>query len=88
MILTHNRISESTWSVPLAALVLVGMLLAFYSVVSNAAEAGERRRHATATQAAAVMRCNALPGWVLGQACRKDIATQADGQATLVLAAQ
>ena len=88
MLPTHTKISESTWTVPLVALLLVGMLLAFYGVVSSATKTGAQRRHASATQAAAVMRCNALPGLQLGKACRKDLDIQADKQATILLAAQ
>ena len=84
MLLTRTTISESTWTVPLAALLLVGMLAAFYSVVSSATKAGEQRRHASATQAAAVKRCDALPGWHLGKACRLDL----DMQASMALAAR
>lgn len=88
MLLTQTRISESTWTIPLVALLLVGMLAAFYAVVSSAAKAGELRRSATAAQAAAVKRCNALPGWHQGKACRKDLDIQADKQATILLAAK
>lgn len=88
MLLTRTTISESTWTVPLAALLLVGMLAAFYSVVSSATKAGEQRRHASATQAAAVTRCNALPGLDLGKACRNDLNIEANKQANILLAAQ
>lgn len=85
---TLTRFSESTWTIPLVALLLVGMLTAFYAVVRNAAKTGDLRRSAIATQAAAVNRCNALPGWHLGKACRRDLDIQADKQASIVLAAQ
>lgn len=84
MLLSPTRIAESTWTVPLVALLLVGMLAAFYAVVSNAAEAGQLRRNASATQAAALKRCDALPGWHLGKVCRQDL----DVQASIALAAR
>ena len=54
---TLIKISESTWSIPIAALLLVAMFAAFYTVVSDATKAGEQRRQATATQTSANMEC-------------------------------
>lgn len=88
MLLTQARITESTWTVPLVSLLLVGMLAAFYAVVSNATRAGELRRQAMAAQAAAVKRCNALPNWDASRHCvkRQDAGVVADE--TVLLAAK
>lgn len=53
----------------MASLLLVGMLVAFYAVVSNAAKAGELRRHTTATQGTAVAHCHALPSRDASMTC-------------------
>jgi len=88
MHLTQARISASTWTVPLVALLLVGILAMFYSVVSSATKAGELRRQASATHAAAVMRCDALPGWNLSKTCRNELDLQLAADASLALAAR
>jgi len=44
----------------LATLALLGLLLAFHQVVLGAVQQGELRRKATAMQADAAWRCNAL----------------------------
>ena len=69
MFLAQTKISESSWSVPVASLFLVAMLVAFYAVVSNAAKAGELRRHATATLVTAVAQCHALPSRDASRTC-------------------
>ncbi len=71
MLLTPTRIAESPWTLPAVSLLLVGMLVAFYAVVNNAAKAGELRRQATATQVAAVARCHALPSGDASRNCLK-----------------
>jgi len=43
-----------------ATLVVIGMLLAFHSVVQSAVKVGEFRRQATLTQAQATGRCKML----------------------------
>ncbi len=45
-----------------ATLAMLGLLLAFHQVVLGAVQQGELRRKATAMQADAAWRCNALPG--------------------------
>ena len=45
----------------LATLAMLGLLLAFHQVVLGAVQQGELRRKATAMQADAAWRCNALP---------------------------
>ena len=88
MNLTVASVSESTWTVPMVALLLVGMLGAFYSVVSEATKAGEMRRQAKAAQSAAVVRCDALPGWNLSKACRSALDLQFAAEASIALAAR
>ena len=46
----------------LATLAMLGLLLAFHQVVLGAVQQGELRRKATAMQADAAWRCNAMPG--------------------------
>lgn len=86
MNLSHARVSESTWTVPVVALLLVGMLVAFYSVVSDATKAGEMRRQTQAARAAAVVRCDALPGWNLSKACRSELDLQVAADTPIALA--
>jgi hypothetical protein len=57
-----DAMRASVWPGTLAALAIVGLLLAFHQVVRGAVEQGELRRKATAMQAEAVWRCNALRG--------------------------
>ena len=45
----------------LATLAMLGLLLAFHQVVLGAVQQGELRRKATAMQADAAWRCNAMP---------------------------
>ena len=88
MRMSYAHITESTWSVPVAALLLVGMLAAFYLVVSEATKAAEVRRQASATQAAAVMRCKALPSWAQSKACRTQLELRRAGNPAIELASQ
>ena len=88
MHLTQAKISESTWTVPLVALLLVGTFTMFYAVVSSATKTGELRRQARATHAAAVVRCDAMPDWSLGKTCRKELNLQLATDASLALAAR
>ncbi len=53
----------------LAALIILGMLMAFYTVVSKAVQQGEIRRQASAHQAVAVWRCKMLPDLSARTAC-------------------
>ncbi len=73
MLVSPTKISESPWTLPLASLMLVGMLVAFYAVVSNAAQAGELRRQSTATQSAAMVRCLGLSAREASKACRTQL---------------
>jgi hypothetical protein len=87
MLLTQTRIAESAWTVPLVSLLIVAMLALFHWVVSDATKAGETRRQATAAQAAAMMRCNALPSWDISKVCLKDLHLTAIADASIALAA-
>ena len=88
MLLTQTRIAESIWTVPLASLLLVGMLVAFYAVVSSATKAGELRRQATAIQAAAAMRCNTLPSWDANKNCLQRLTNTVAEDESMLLAAK
>ena len=52
-----------------AFLIVVGMLMVFHSVVQGAVQAGEFRRQASATQAAAAWRCNRLRDLIARDSC-------------------
>jgi hypothetical protein len=57
-----NALRMPLWCAILAVLVGLGLLLAFHQVVLGAVQQGELRRKATAMQAEAASRCNALSG--------------------------
>ncbi len=88
MMLSPAKISESTWSVPVASLLLVGMLVAFYAVVSNAAKAGELRRHVTATQTTAVVSCHALNSRAATKSCIKQLDANLSADEPVLIAAR
>lgn len=62
---------DTRWCVFAVWLGVVGILVAFYSVVKAATTAGELRRQDTAAQAAAVTRCRALPNGAISNSCLK-----------------
>ena len=64
----------------LAALLILGMLLAFHQVVSGAVQQSELRAKATAMQAAATWRCRTLRGLGASQSCllQLNLATHGD----------
>jgi hypothetical protein len=68
------------WPSILAALLILGMLLAFHQVVSGAVEQSELRAKATAMQAAATWRCRTLRGLGASQSCllQLNLATHGD----------
>jgi hypothetical protein len=70
------KMSETHWVVLLVALAIIAMLVAFHAVVSGATQVGERRRQATAAQAAAVMRCQALAIGAVSKQCQKNLSDQ------------
>jgi hypothetical protein len=88
MLAMQIRVSESRWTVPVVSLAVVGMLVLFYSVVSGATKAAELRRQAMADQSAAVLRCNALPGWSDTKACLKDLGAKVTAEKTTLFAAK
>jgi len=57
-----DALRSPVWPGILAAIAVVGLLLAFHQVVSGAVQQGELRRKATAAYAEAAWRCNALRG--------------------------
>ncbi len=83
LLIAQPKISESKWTLMLASLLIVGMLVAFHWVVRDATHAGELRRQATATQAIAMMRCNALPSWDISRTCMKELTSKAMAHASV-----
>lgn len=79
---------ESPWTSLLVSLAVIGMLALFYSVVDGAVKAGESRRQALAAQAAAVLRCNAMPSWDDTMACRKELVGKTIPEEPTILAAK
>lgn len=61
----HNTSQTFGWSRSmlgvLATVLVIGMLMAFHSVVQGAVKDGELRRQAAITQADAIWRCKSLP---------------------------
>ena len=68
------------WPRILAALLILGMLLAFHQVVSGVVQQGELRHKATAMQAAAAWHCRTLGGPGASQSCllQLNLATHGD----------
>lgn len=54
------EVRQPIWPRLLAALLILGLLLAFHEVVRGAVQQSELRHKATATQAAAIWRCRTL----------------------------
>ena len=81
------KVYESRWAVPMVSLVVTGMLVLFYSVVSGATTAGELRRQAIAARSSAILQCNSLPSWNDSKACLKGLgATVSAHEPTLIAA--
>lgn len=57
------------WKGALAALMLLGLLLAFHQVVRSAVRQGELRREIAALHSAAAARCNELRGRLVRDSC-------------------
>ena len=57
------------WRGALAALILVGLLLAFHQVVRSGVRQGELRREMTALHSAAALRCNEVQGRLVRDSC-------------------
>lgn len=62
----------------LATLVILGMLMVFHMVVSDAVQQGEVRRQASALQADAIWRCKLLPDLPARAACLLQINAPAE----------
>lgn len=88
MLVMQLNVSESRWAVLVVSLVMVGMLVLFYAVVSGATRAGELRRRAMAAQSTAVLHCNALPSWSDGKACLKGLGATVSAQEPSLFAAK
>lgn len=88
MPLKQFKVFESSWSVLVVSLTLVGMLVAFYSVVKAATTVGELRRQDTAAQAAAITRCHALPNGAIRKQCLSTLHDQMLAHSIIVVAAQ
>jgi hypothetical protein len=61
------------WRGALAALILLGLLLAFHQVVRSAVREGELRREITALRSAASLRCNELRGRLVRDSCLQSL---------------
>jgi len=74
------EVREPIWPRLLAALLILGLLLAFHEVVRGAVQQSELRHKATATQAAAIWRCRTLGGPGASEGCllQLHLATQGD----------
>ncbi len=83
LLIAQPKISESRWTLMLASLLIVGMLVAFHWIVRDATQTGELRRQATAAQALAMMRCNALPSWDISRTCMKELNNKAMAHASI-----
>ena len=88
MLAMQLNVSKSRWTVLVVSLVMVGMLVLFYAVVSGATKAGELRRQAVAAQSSAVLHCNALPNWSDGKACLKGLGATVSAQESSLFAAK
>ena len=82
------KLSEFRWTVPMVSLVVTGMLVLFYSVVSGATTAGELRRQAIAARSFAILQCNALSNWSDRKACLKGLAAKVLAHEPTLIAAK
>ena len=71
------------WRGALAALILLGLLLAFHQVVRSAVRQGELRREITALHSAAALRCNELRSRVVRDSCLKKLNASSPDAAAL-----
>lgn len=79
---------ESPWVTLVVSLAVIGMLAVFYSVVSSAVQASELRKKTMAHQSAAVMHCNALPGWANTRNCLKELGVKVATEEPTMFASQ
>lgn len=78
--------ANQRYPVLLGAVLIVGMLLAFFQVVSGAVEQGKARRLASAAQLTATAACSAMRGPSAQDACRVQV--NAASSATTLIAMQ
>jgi hypothetical protein len=71
------------WPGLLAALIILGMLLAFHQVVVGAVQQGELRHKVSAMQAEAAWRCNSLRGLDAIGSCLLELNSTAHGDPLL-----
>ena len=64
-----GALRAAVWSGILAALAVLGLLLAFYQVVRDAVDQAALRRQAVALHANAAWRCQMAPGFHASQRC-------------------
>lgn len=86
MMQIEEKMAESRWTVPEVSVVIVTMLVAFYAVVS--AEAGERRRQVSASQASELKRCRALTSWNASWDCLKQLGAPTATEEPILLASK
>jgi hypothetical protein len=71
------------WPGMLATLTVLGLLLAFYQVVSAAVQQSALRHKATAMHSEATWRCNTLSGLGAREVCRSQLNAVASAEALL-----
>ena len=72
-----------SWPGALAAVSILGLLLAFQQVVSGSVRQGELRRAAAVVQAEAAWRCNAIASSRLRDVCLVQLGTAPHDEAVL-----
>lgn len=77
------RLCTSSWTVILAALAIIGLLMAFYQVVRGVVMQAELRRQAIATHADATWRCKTLVGLRASEDCLMQLQAAPHGGAML-----
>lgn len=80
--------SEPKWAIPMALIAVLAILVQFYSVVADAAKAGELRRQATVTQKTAILHCSALRDVNDRKLCVTGLEAQVTNGGATLLAAQ
>ncbi|MDO8248729.1 MAG: hypothetical protein Q7T78_03285 [Rhodoferax sp.] len=71
------------WPGMLATMTVLGLLLAFYQVVSGAVQQGALRHKAAAMYSEATWRCNTLSGLRAREGCRSQLNAVASAEALL-----
>jgi hypothetical protein len=78
-----DTLRSLSWPGALAAISILGLLLAFHQVVSGSVRLGELRRAATAMQSEATWRCNALASLRLREGCLVQLSAVPHDEAAL-----